>query len=109
MVIIVQSKKSWRMTLWMTTSVWESTEAVASSMNRILLFFSITLPKHSSCRCPTLQLSPASGPEASSCPCLSATTCFNWQRSRLFHICWSEYSPSGSMLLLTVPSKRTGS
>ena len=60
MLIMVQAAKSSRMIFWITASVWESTEAVASSMNSILLRFSITRPRHSSCRCPTLQFSPLS-------------------------------------------------
>lgn len=60
MLIIVQVAKSSRMIFWITASVCESTEAVASSMNKILLRFSITLPKQRSCLCPTLQLSPLS-------------------------------------------------
>lgn len=60
MLIIVQALKSSRMIFWITASVCESTEAVASSINRSLLRFSITLPKQRSCLCPTLQLSPLS-------------------------------------------------
>lgn len=60
MLIIVQAEKSSRMIFWITPSVCESTDAVASSMNSSLLRFSITRPKHRSCLCPTLQLSPLS-------------------------------------------------
>lgn len=60
MLIIVRSAKSSRMIFCITASVCESTDAVASSMNSILLRFSMILPKHRSCLCPTLQLSPPS-------------------------------------------------
>lgn len=82
-VIIVQFAKSSRIIPWMTASVWESTEAVASSMKRILLFLSMTLPKQRSCLCPTLQLSPLSTTGESSFSGFAATTSFNWHRSRL--------------------------
>lgn len=60
MLIIVRSAKSSRIIFCITASVCESTDAVASSMNSILLRFSMILPKQRSCLCPTLQLSPPS-------------------------------------------------
>lgn len=60
MLMMVQDAKSSRMIFWMSPSVCESTDAVASSINRSRLFFSITRPRHRSCLCPTLQLSPLS-------------------------------------------------
>jgi len=43
-----------------TPSVAESTEAVASSSTKMLLFFSKALPRQNNCLCPALQLSPFS-------------------------------------------------
>lgn len=60
MLMMVQDEKSSRIILWITASVWESTDAVASSMKRILLCLSMTRPKHISWRWPTLQFSPLS-------------------------------------------------
>lgn len=60
MLMIVHEAKSSLMIRWITASVWESTDAVASSRKRSRLRFSITLPRHRSCLCPTLQLSPLS-------------------------------------------------
>lgn len=59
-LMTVHSVNSSRMIFWIAASVWESTEAVASSMKRIRLRFSMTRPKHRSCFCPTLQFSPMS-------------------------------------------------
>lgn len=59
-VSTVQSQNSWRMVSWITASVEESTEAVASSSTRMLLLFSRTLPRQNSCLWPTLQFSPFS-------------------------------------------------
>ena len=60
----VLSLNSWRIILCMMLSVTESTEAVASSRTRMLLFFSRALPRQNSCLCPTLQLSPFSTTES---------------------------------------------
>ena len=60
MLMTVHSWNSSRMILWMVTSVWESTDAVASSMNKIRQRFSMIRPKHRSCLCPMLQFSPMS-------------------------------------------------
>ena len=43
-----------------TPSVAESTEAVASSSTRMLLFFNKALPRQNNCLWPTLQFSPFS-------------------------------------------------
>ena len=45
---------------WIKSSVAVSTEAVASSSTKILLFCNNALARHTSCLCPTLQFSPSS-------------------------------------------------
>lgn len=56
----VLSMNSWRIIFCMAPSVAESTDAVASSSTRMVLFFSRALPRQNSCLCPTLQFSPFS-------------------------------------------------
>ena len=60
MVITVQSEKCCRSVCWIWLSVAVSTDAVASSSTRTLLFLSRTLPRQTSCLCPILQFSPFS-------------------------------------------------
>ena len=55
MVITVHSLNALRMVDWMTSSVWTSIEAVASSRSKIFDFLSKALAKHTSCLWPTLQ------------------------------------------------------
>ena len=54
MVKTVQCSNSVFIVFWITSSVVGSTFAVASSTNRIELFFKIALPRHRSCFWPTL-------------------------------------------------------
>lgn len=60
MLIIVHDENSCRVIFWILASVWESTEAVASSINKIWVCFSMTRPRQRSCLWPTLQFSPLS-------------------------------------------------
>jgi hypothetical protein len=60
MLIIVHDENCSRVIFWIVASVWESTEAVASSMNKIWFCFNITRPRQRSCLWPTLQFSPLS-------------------------------------------------
>lgn len=60
MVHTVQSLNSFRITFWIRLSVAVSTDAVASSSTSILDCLSRARPRATSCRCPTLQLSPFS-------------------------------------------------
>lgn len=60
MVSTVQSLNSVRIIFWMRLSVAVSTDAVASSSTSIFDCFSRARPRETSCRCPTLQLSPFS-------------------------------------------------
>lgn len=60
MVHTVQSLNSVRIIFWIRLSVAVSTEAVASSSTSIFDCFSSARPRETSCRCPTLQLSPFS-------------------------------------------------
>lgn len=59
-VTTVRLLNSWQMISCITSSVAESTEAVASSSTNMLLFFSKALPRQNNCLCPALQLSPFS-------------------------------------------------
>lgn len=59
-VITVESQKWFLRVCWIRLSVAVSTDAVASSSTRTLLFFSSTRPRQTSCLCPTLQFSPFS-------------------------------------------------
>ncbi len=52
----VQFRNADLMVSWMSSSVWTSTEAVASSRIRIREFRSKARAKHTSCRCPTLSI-----------------------------------------------------
>lgn len=60
MVQTVQSLNSFRIIFWIRLSVAVSTEAVASSSTSIFDCCSRARPRATSCRCPTLQLSPFS-------------------------------------------------
>lgn len=73
MVQTVQSLNSLRIIFWIRLSVAVSTDAVASSSTSILDCCSRARPRATSCRCPTLQLSP-----------FSRTACFKV-------ICWDGY------------------
>ena len=57
MLIIVHDENSCRVIFWIVASVWESTEAVASSINKIWVCFKMTRPRQRSCLWPTLQFS----------------------------------------------------
>lgn len=59
-VITVESVKCCLSVCWIILSVAVSTDAVASSRTRTLLFFSSTLPRQTNCLWPTLQFSPFS-------------------------------------------------
>ena len=108
-LIIVHNENSCRVIFWIAASVWESTDAVASSINKIRVCFNMTRPRQRSCLWPTLQFSPLSGtmkikikrserkmplvptkiqssiPGASSFSSFEATTSFSWQRSRAWN------------------------
>jgi len=60
MVITVQSEKCCLSVCWIRLSVAVSTEAVASSRTKTLLFLSSTRPRQTSCLWPILQFSPFS-------------------------------------------------
>ena len=55
MVRTVQCSNSELIVSWITESVFGSTFAVASSTNKIELFFKMALPRHNSCFWPTLK------------------------------------------------------
>jgi hypothetical protein len=59
-VTTVHSRKSYRISFWMTASVVESMDAVASSSTKMRLCFNSALPKQNNCLCPTLQFPPSS-------------------------------------------------
>lgn len=109
MVTTVQSEKCCRRVCWIWLSVAVSSDAVASSRTKTLLFLSSTGPRHTSCLGPILQFSPFSVTCESSFPFFFLTSSPSWHLSKASQICSSACSSRGSRLLQIVPSNMVGS
>lgn len=89
--------------------MWKSTLALASSISKILGFWSRDLARQISCRVPTDKFSPPSLTLALNAPSMSLMDCVNWTSPSARQSCSSVYWSNGSRFDRIVPVNNNGS